>query len=225
MIEVILIAAAAYAVSYILGRMGCWADRLDAIREEDREYARQLEEFDATYSPEPADVELARRCHEYLDGKFPAGVAATVSGMSRRQLQTLFEEIISDAADMMGVRLDTVDIYSTDREPECYYYGCYRHADRSLRINAAFIFCGREDMIREQISTIFHELKHGRQWTAVENFLEDGDTFGYSQELLRRWAENLSHYIPPTADDELYRKQPVEADAYGFEHAVMGDLS
>jgi hypothetical protein len=74
-------------------------------------------------------------------------------------------------------------------------------------------------LIEEQIYTIFHELKHARQWAAV---LGEKD-YGYSDELLQKWGENMQNYIPPYESDEAYRKQPMELDTFGFESILKGE--
>ena len=124
--------------------------------------------------------------------------------------------------DVVGI-LNSDDFYTSDEPPACDYCGYYSHSDRSLHINAALILSGKPQLIEEQVYTIFHELKHARQWAAVEGKLNDVKDYGYSDEQIRIWAENFDHYIPISVSDELYRKQPVESDAFGFETILKGE--
>ncbi len=225
MIEVVLallIAAVSYVLQYMFERMQFWRRKRKYIQQ-NSVYMEQLEKMDAEYHPERPDVKLALRCKEYLSQEFPYGIKERTENMSREELSNLFEKMVEDARQMMDVNLDTVDFYTSDEAPACDYCGYYSHSDRSLHINAALILSGKPQLIEEQVYTIFHELKHARQWAAVEGKLNDVKDYGYSDEQIRIWAENFDHYIPISVSDELYRKQPVESDAFGFETILKGE--
>ena len=209
--------------SYISDRIAYWQDRRKHI-EETPGYASQVAAMDAQYAPEPPDVELANRCGAYLAEKFPSGVEGTVENMPAEELMQLFIQLEKDAEQLMGVEIDSVDFYQTDTPPQDKYCGYYSKADNSLHINQIYILSGNPQLIREQVSTIFHELKHARQWATLDNCINDKDCFGYSESQIVEWAENLCNYISYELGDELYRKQPVEMDAFGFEKLVMGNF-
>lgn len=225
MIEIaiaLLIAGVSYALQYIFGRMQFWREKRKYIQQNSG-YVEQLERMDAEYHPEKVDVEMALKCKEYLRQVFPGGINERTQNMSKEELASLFEEMAKDAQQLMDVNVDKVDFYATEELPDCNYCGYYRHSDKSLHINASLILSGEPSLIEEQVYTIFHELKHARQWAAVEGKLSGLKDYGYSDEQIGMWAENYSHYIPISVSDELYRKQPVELDAFGFEAILKGE--
>ena len=180
---------------------------------------QQVQETDSTYRPEKPDIELSQKCKDYLSDTFPDGIKEKLKNMSSEERIDFFKAVEKKAEEIMGVHVDTVDFYQTDEKPDCYYCGSYCHSDNSFHINADFIVCDDLDLVEEQIYTIFHELKHARQWSAI---LGEKD-YGYSKGQLLLWRENFDdHYIPPAISDELYRKQPVEMDTFGFEAILKG---
>lgn len=215
-----IVIATTVVVRWIVERCIFWRQRRQYINEH-KEFIDQLEQFDATYSPEKPDIECALKCKEYLDTMFPEGIREKVSKMSKEERLRLFAQIEKDVEGLLDVNIDSVDFYTDANPPENMYCGYYRHEDNSFHINADFIQSSDSELIEEQIFTIFHELKHARQWQAV---LNEHD-YGYSKELLCSWAENFQNYIPPCISDELYRKQPVEMDTFGFESFLKGEIS
>ena len=207
-------------ISWVVERISCWSERRQNA-EVNPEYLAQVQAMDAQYKPEPPDVELADKCGAYLAEKFPGGIEAAIQNMSGEDLLELFKQIESDAEQLMGIGIDIVDIYESETPPTNCYMGYYDHSDNSIHLNKMFILSGNVQLVKEQISTIFHELKHARQWKALEDAIEGQNTFGYSENQLVAWAENFMHYIPSSVDDELYRKQPVELDTFGFEQQVI----
>lgn len=209
---------AVVALLSLTKRILVWRGRNKWIRE-NGEYLQQVQEMDSTYCPEKPDIELSQKCKDYLSDTFPDGVKEKLRDMSKEERTDFFRMIEKKAEEIMEVHVDIVDFYQTDEKPDCYYCGSYSHEDNSFRINANFIVCDDLDLVEEQIYTIFHELKHARQWSAV---LGERD-YGYSKEQLLLWAENFNTYIPPVISDELYRKQPVEMDTFGFESILKGE--
>ncbi len=225
MIEIgvgILVAGVSYLLQYIVERVVYWQQKRKYI-EQNSEYVAQIEQIDARYHPEKPDVEIGLKCKEYISEVFPNGIKEKVQNISHEELLELFNQIEKDAEQILDVKIDTVDFYSTEEQPACGYCGFYNQADKSFHINAAFVLSGNPVLIEEQVYTIFHELKHARQWAAVEGKLNGDKDYGYSDEQIRIWAENFNHYIPTFVSDELYRKQPVEMDAFGFELIVKGE--
>lgn len=224
MVEILialLTAGVLYALQYIYRRSLFWREKREYIQQ-CIGYAEQLEKMDAEYRPEKPDIELALRCKEYLSKVFPNGINERTQNMPKEELLSLFESMITDAQQLMDVSVE-VDFYSTEEPPTCYYCGYYNHSDKILHINAAFILSGESKLVEEQVFTIFHELKHARQWAAIEGKLNGDKDYGYSDEQIMIWAENYNHYIPTSISDELYRKQPVEFDAFGFETTLKGE--
>lgn len=211
-------------VSYVLGRIAYWRERRSYI-ENNQDYIDQLESMDAQYAPEPPDVELAEKCGAYLAGKFPSGIEAAVRNVSGEELLDMFAQLEKDAEQLMGLDLDNVDFYQSETPPESGYFGYYDSSDNSLHINKIYILSGDPRLVQEQVSTIFHELKHTRQWKAIRGCADDGDQLGYSDAQVAAWAENFMHYIPPAISDELYRKQDVERDTFGFEKLVFENFN
>lgn len=224
MIEIgrLIVAGVSYMFQTVIGRILFWR-RKRAYIQQNREYIEQLDKMDAEYRPEKPDVEMALRCKEYLFQEFPNGINEHTQNMSKEELLNLFERIVTDAQQLMDVNIETVDFYSTDEPPACGYCGFYNHSDKSLHINVAFILSEEPQLIEEQVYTIFHELKHARQWAAIEGKLNGDKNYGYSDEQIKIWAENFNHYIPTCVSDEWYRKQPVESDAFGFETILKGE--
>lgn len=211
-------------VLYVLSRMAYWHERRRYI-ENNQEYIDQLEAMDAQYAPEPPDVELADRCGDYLAAKFPSGIEAAVQNLSGEELLDIFVQLEKDAEQLMDLELDNVDFYQSETPPESGYFGYYDRSDNSLHINKIYILSGDPQLVQEQVSTIFHELKHARQWKAIQGCANDGDQLGYSDAQVAAWTENLMHYIPPVISDELYRKQAVEMDTFGFEKLVFENFN
>lgn len=222
MLKVGIVSIVIDLIKYVAERVGHWRWKRKYV-EQNSEYIAQLKQMDAQYHPEKPDVEVALKCKEYLFDFFPNGINEKIQNMSPEELLELFKQIEKDAEQILDVQIDNVDYYSTSEQPACGYCGFYNRTDNSFHINAAFILSGQPELIEEQVYTIFHELKHARQWAAIEGKLKGDKDYGYSDEQIRIWAENLKHYIPIFVSDELYRKQPVEMDAFGFELIIKGE--
>ena len=196
-VEVILaiLAAAVQFIPHMLDRIDKWSYRRKFIQQ-NQEYIKQVEEADAKYHPERPDVELAQKCKEYLSEVFPYGVESKTQNMSQEELIEFFRQLEKGAEQIMGVNVNA-NFYAAPDQPA---------------INK-----------EEQVYTIFHELKHARQWAAIEGYLYSTHDFGYSEQQIREWATNFDHYIPSFVDDEWYQKQPVENDAFGFESILKGE--
>lgn len=248
----LLIAGAMYLLQSIGERVNVWLDRRSRLKQEtgtgpkeetvsveetdlreeevDHEsvdqqqddYATRLEQMSVKYRPEKPDVELALRCKEYLSGVFPNGISEKVQGMSREELLNLFCQIEKDAEEIMDVSVSALDFYATDEPPANGYCGYYSSSGKSIHLNAVLILSGKPNLVEEMIYTIFHELKHARQWDAMDGYLYKTKDYGYSEKQIKIWMENAANYIPHHVCDELYRKQPLENDAFGFASVVRG---
>lgn len=214
----IITAPIRFIIEYVTNRIAVWRERR-RYHEQISEYLEQIQELDNKYRPEKPDVIVAQQCRDYLSETFPNGIKEKVGQMSQEELMELFKDIESNAESLLGVHVDVVDFYTSEEQPICGYCGYYSQSDNSLHVNAALLLSGNVDLIEEQVYTIFHELKHARQWAAVMGTAD----YGYSDELLRSWAENMQSYIPPYEGDEVYRKQPLELDTFGFESILKGE--
>ena len=229
-IETILaiLVATAPLIPQIVKRIDKWSYRRQTIKqrqeyiEQNREYIEQVNEMKAKYHPERPDVELAMKCKEYLSEVFPYGVENKTRDMSQEELIEFFKQLEKDAEQLMGVSVET-SFYASEHPAISTTCGFYHHETNTLHINGAFILSGNPKLVEEQVYTIFHELKHARQWAAVEGRLNGTYDFGYSDEQIKEWAINFKHYIPSFVDDEWYAKQPVENDAFGFESILKGE--
>ena len=196
-------------IDFLCGRTVLWGERR-RYHEQIAPYIQQVLEQDAQYQPEQPDIDAAQRAKEYLAETFPNGIRERVANMSKDELLALFKEVEQQAEQILDISVDDVEFYSTDTPPECNYCGWYNHDSNSLHINVAMVLSGKHELIEEQIYNIFHELKHARQWAAV---LGEKD-YGYSDELLQKWGENMQNYIPPYESDEDYRERMQDLNDY-----------
>lgn len=75
----------------------------------------------------------------------------------------------------------------------------------------------RDEMSYDQsVATVVHEGRHAYQRWAIES--SNGDP------RIPEWSENMEHYQPAHDDPEENQTQPVEADAYAYERAVMSRI-
>lgn len=179
-----------------------------------------LKWFEYRYRPEKIDIELALKCKEYLSIIFPYGIHDKIQDLSKLGLIKLIEKIIIDGAYIMDVNVEKIDFYNTVEPPKCNWGGYYLDSDKSIHINACYIYEGTPWQVESQIYIVFHELKHARQWTAI-NKRKD---YGYSDKLLKLWYDNFCNFITMEENEEQYRKQPVELDASGFTAMLRGEL-
>ena len=173
------------------------------------------------YSPEPTDIEAIERAKHTIVEHFPDGIVNTLENLNETQRIDTFQNFVQDA--IVDLNLDKtnldVQIVPPETEEEMSVYGYFSRKDNTLFINAEFIVCDNLELVKEQVFTVYHELMHARQWAAVCAWAStpQGDTFGYSVNRILEYANNYGHYISPRVDRELYRWQPLERDAFGFE--------
>jgi len=192
------------------------------VTEEVKEWVkgRKIKARHPGYVPSKPDQKIATESKEYLDRKFRVGIKETMRHQSSEQRIETVNEVIQEAARIMDVKVDKVDFYETDGEMKkaC---GFYDRSDNSLHLNAYMITGDNLALVEEQIYTVFHELLHARQWAAVTGKKD----YGYPPKLLLEWATNFKNYVPCTVDDELYRRQPLERDAFGLEAILKGQFT
>lgn len=224
-------------IEHVSERIETWSERAEqkfreiktAVVETVKEVKEEVKEFikgckirtkHPGYVPSPPDQKIATESKEYLDRKFRIGIKETIKHQSPEQRIETVKDVIQEAARIMDVKVDKVDFYQPEGEMKrvCGYYD---RTENSLNLNAYMITGDNLALVEEQIYTVFHELLHARQWAAVTGKKD----YGYTPEKLLEWAINFQHYIPCTVDDELYRRQPLERDAFGFEAIIKGEFT
>lgn len=170
------------------------------------------------YVPTKPDQKAATECKEFLDSKFSRGIRETMSDQNPQERIQTIKEVVKEASQILDVEVDKVEFYESEGEmaKTCGYFD---RTENSLNLNAYMITCDNMRLVEEQVYTVFHELIHARQWAAVK-----GKNYGYPSETVLEWAYNFENgnYVLPEVDDELYRKQPLERDAFGFEALIKG---
>lgn len=175
-------------------------------------YTFSIETLSFSYESNSVDEELAHKCQEYIDENFPYGLEWVIRDKTFEErisfIQTTFQEIAS----IMEVDVEQFEIRPFNQEWRSVF-GFYNREKNCIWLNDTFL---RDLSVPEYtehlLLTIFHELKHARQYAAV---LDQVD-YGYSEELLSEWALNMKYYISFQESDEAYRKQPLELDAFGW---------
>lgn len=207
-------------INYITERIETWRQRRQYLLERE-EYIEGLMQFDSQYNPEQPDIELLEKILDYINGNYPNGIEDAFEGLSDEELQEKFKVLTEEVAEIMGVEIDNVNFYIPETEREMYRCGFYNRDSNSININLGWILSGNPELIKEQFYTVFHELKHALQWAAIK----EPEKYGYSEQKIYSWVQNLYYYIPSQESDEAYAKQPVELDTFGFEAVLKGEIS
>lgn len=205
----------------ITGRSEEWRLKREVIREK-RRYIGHLLNSEIQYEPEEPDRQLALQAAVYLKTKFPNGIQETIAEMSVDERMRLFEELAEDVRDLFEVDKIQFEIVTPETEEEFRSMGLgfYYNSEKLLCLNGACIQCDNPGLWEEQVYTIFHEMKHARQYAAVSKTHD----YGYSEDLLETWKYNMVVYISPAECDEAYRKQALEKDSFGFEDMIRENM-
>jgi len=171
------------------------------------------------YNPETLekpDEEVLSKCKGIIDKHFSNG-KISFSGMSPKERGEKMQEIFEDVAEAMDVDVKRIKWMKPKTQEEFGLLGAYPPGADYIKLNGAYVVLDNPDQHEDIVLTVFHELYHARQWEAVL-FRE----YGYSNDRLSEWYLNYrpGNYIGPNVDDEAYRKQPVERDAYRFEREL-----
>lgn len=170
------------------------------------------------YHPEECDLKMQAKCREMLQEHFPEPkdmplyirIQNRLDGMAAEDKKAVVLDIAARAAQIMQVDVDKIEFIDD------HNMGSYHFKTRRLSISNAYVESDIDNV--ELIKTIFHELKHGVQYQAIG---AGGNVWGYSDETLIDWLNNLQHYTRPEVDRELYFTQPLEIDSFGFECAIV----
>lgn len=168
------------------------------------------------YAPEYPDVDLANKCRNYIVNKFPNGFFNYLNNSSVDQRVDDLRNFTFELSEVFGVKLNDVILYVPETDFQKNSGGYYSPSDNSVYINISLLFSNNNFYIKEAFIASIHELKHARQWAAVNHWKD----YGYSNELIYRWNYNWNNYTYPEESDEGYRKQPLEFDAFEFSKEV-----
>lgn len=186
----------------------------------ERRRLREIKDTYHGYNPEESDIVAARKVKAYLDENYGSNIGQAIVGMSSDQRIETFNEIVRKTEDILEVEVKDVVFFQPERGQE-RLCGSYNREDNKIYLNELMITSDHPEQIQEQVYTVFHELMHARQYAAITG-LKD---YGYSKKLLLEWANNFRDYTSPYVNDELYHKQPVERDTFGFEALIKGNVT
>lgn len=138
--------------------------------------------------------------------------------------KNLINDIANDAIKILGIKTQPdIMIKLPEDEAEIWRsFGSYSFSENRLKLNLAMIVTDDPNLFQEQISTVYHELIHARQFMAVEALCQEKpvDEYGYSEDYVKLLARNFQNYTDPKENFEAYTKQPVEAEAYWVEQQL-----
>lgn len=194
-----------FILNAIFGRRMDWQERFNELGFS----------VEPTYLPEEPDIKLREECIKYVKQKFPHGFEYYYNNSTIDERVEMLKQVTEELCDIYGVKLNDIILYTPDDEYKQRTAGYFSPNDNTLNLNVGLLFQEDMAMSSEAFLTIFHELKHARQWSAIRGWQE----YGYSSELLYSWAVNWKNenYVSFMECDEGYRKQPLEFDAFAFE--------
>lgn len=210
------------AQDYINEKREAVADWLERKAEEQREikYQNEVKRGKLKLKEEQPDVVLQNECVDYIREKFPTGIKEAMHAKSDEERAETLVEIAYEVAEKMGIEVK-VELDIPQSEADMSQMGCYNWMTNELHINMGYVTCDKPELIAEQVYTVFHELVHARQWAIVSGEKD----CGYSDERRMMLAQNFRYYIRPEVSDETYRKQPLEAEAFGLEAKLKEAMS
>lgn len=191
-----------------------WDNRLRELKIEDKFVKGGGSE------PEKPDIKKIERVQDYFKTKYATRSASdTFRGMTQVQRCKEMEVIAHDISKVLGIKKEPKVVFVTDNKSS---FGSYCHDNNTLSLNVTNVGCNDPRLYVEQISTVVHEMVHALQFQVM---LSD-DHHGYSEELVKSWMLNAlpENYIHPWESDYLYRTQPLEAWAFGYEKAIRKHL-
>lgn len=171
-----------------------------------------------------ADTPLIDNSIDTIKEDFPNGVINSAKNSNEEDRKNMIVELVPKTAQAMGIKNPPEVIFFVPDSIEQIHSLCggYSRQDNTLKLNLAMIVSNEPELFREQVSTIFHELVHARQYEAVMAWANDKpcEEYGYSTEYLQLIAYNMLNYIGPDENYEAYTKQPIEAEAFWFEEQI-----
>lgn len=189
-----------------------WDNRLRNLKIEDNFVSAGGSE------PESPDIEKIKDVQDYFKTKYATrSTSDTFRGMSQTERCSEMEQIAKDVSKILGIKEEPKIVFVTDDKRT---FGSYCHKDNTLSLNVTNVGCNDPRLYVEQVSTVVHEMVHAMQFQVI---LSDNN-YGYSQELIKEWRLNAIDYFKPEDGDLLYRTQPLEAWAFGYEKAIRNLL-
>lgn len=168
--------------------------------------------------PEKPDIKKIEGVQDYFKTKYATrSVSDTFRGMTQVQRCKEMEVIAHDVSKIMGIKEEPKVVFVTDDKSS---FGSYCHGNNTLSLNVTNVGCNDPRLYVEQVSTVVHEMVHALQFQVM---LSD-DHHGYSEELVEKWRLNAANYHDPAEGDYLYRTQPLEAWAFGYERTIRNLL-
>jgi len=156
----------------------------------------------------PENTEVGSRIAQRLRGiaALNANSWATLSAAER---QTALTEVAMVTCEELGIPPPNVT-FTIQHPSLCGGF------DRGLNINRVNVAARQSDEalwedVCEMTDTIVHECRHAYQWRCAKGDMNDT--------MAETWSENFQDYSGP--NDPLYRRQPVEADAWAFAANVI----
>jgi len=197
-------------------RIKTWYARYKYFVEKEN-YIEITKDSQSDYVVNQQDKLLADECQAYIDKALPSGLTEALEPLSDSDRIEFVRGFVQDLSEVMGVDIHEVRFFSPSCPEEASCLGMYDPEEKSIVLNALFIFNLEEPKATEYMTrTILHELKHARQYAAIEG----ENDFGYDKDVLDTWRYNFAYYIRSEECDEAYRKQPVEVDADGWSSLI-----
>ena len=126
----------------------------------------------------------------------------------------LLEQYMKEVTDVYGIRVkEEIHFFYQEPEDNMITEGYYSHGENEVSVNEYIIGEYRsKESYNRLFDTIRHELRHGFQYSAVEQ----PEDFIVSPDTVQSWKENFADYKKPEDNFEDYQEQPVEKDARDF---------
>ena len=172
-----------------------------------------ITQYSQTYSFEPCDEKIIRKCRSYLGNKFPGTIENEFSKYQTLEDKKLFASIIAqELAECMGVDLD--EVLFDELGLFTRGYATLENDKTTIVLNEAFLLADP----RQIVKTMCHELRHCIQFQSLIK-----NKWGYSPQRIAQWLYSSQHYICFDSIEkyEAYRKQIIEIDALNFAEAIF----
>lgn len=166
------------------------------------------------------DREMIRKTQELMRQVYGEDIVKRYAEANTRERINLTYEFAEQLAKLYGVDVN-IDMYIEEpKKNKPYTFG--KIGGNTIILNMYLIDIGErhedfEDVIKEIIDTIIHEMRHAVQKKAIEQ-----PGFWDMDDIRRAtWARNLENYIPLRVDFQMYMRQPLETDARTFAAEAM----
>lgn len=166
------------------------------------------------------DLEKIDETKELIKEVFGEDVTERVRRASNVERIQLFSDFAKRLAVTYGLDIEVdVDISKAEE------WGAYNRLTKKAVFNILGLTIDGnhpqfEAVVREEMDTIIHELRHAVQNRAIE---EPG-FWNISDERRSAWAQNVANYIQPSVSLRGYANQPIEKDAVTFAEKALGGV-